>query len=126
KLVVPGTAIGLVIVVARSTADVFIGASILVAAATGYHIWSMRRIQAARDTRRKYVAAALEALADGLRAGLTPAAAVSHVDKSSQGLLAPVRAAIVMGGNVPDALRNAATKPGAEALDALGSAWQIA
>ena len=115
-----------VVVLARSVAHVFIGAAVLAAAVTGYQLWSIRRAQARREARRGFVRAALDALADALRAGLTPAAAVAQVDDSEEQLLAPVRAAITMGGDVPDALRQTAARPGAETLNAVASAWQIA
>lgn len=126
RLAVPVAATVTVAVSAGSVAHALIGVAVLVAAVTGYQLWSMRRVQEQRAVRRQFVGTALDALADALRAGLTPATAVAQVDDSEDHLLAPVRAAITMGGDVPDALRQAATRPGAETLDAVASAWQIA
>src|SRR5699024_9733138 len=67
RVIVPVAAVVLVLVFTQSAAHALIGASALVAAGTGYQIWSMRRHQSRREARRMVVGGALESLADGLR-----------------------------------------------------------
>lgn len=115
-----------VLVAARSAAHVLIGVALSVAMATTIRIWILRRAQRMRRERQRWVARALETLADGMRAGLTPAAALGQIDEPAEDVFAPARAALTMGGDVADALVRSAGQPGAEALASAASAWQVA
>lgn len=103
-----------------------IGIAACIGGATAVRIWMLRRKQSTRRRYQQHVSAGLETLADGLRAGLPPASALAQIDGPAGQILAPVRAAVAMGSDVPDALSRAAEHTGAESLSAVAAAWHVA
>lgn len=76
---------------------------------------------AARTT---LVLACCDTLAGDLQAGQPPIFALRHAAQE-WAEFAPVATAGLMGADVPDALRNLATRPGASQLRLLAAAWQV-
>ncbi|WP_418961442.1 type II secretion system F family protein [Streptomyces tritici] len=93
-----------------------------------------RRLRAARlrkehEARQDAVAALCGTLAGELRAGRQPGPALCFAAASTGGLgpdEAEVLAAARFGGDVPEALRRAANREGAEGLAGLAACWQVA
>jgi tight adherence protein B len=86
----------------------------------------LRRARAARlaEARRGLVVDVCEALVGDLRAGGPPTSCLEHcLDLWPD--LEPVVAAGRLDVDVPTALRRLATKPGAEGLGEIASAWQV-
>lgn len=82
------------------------------------------RRKRADDTRRRVVEAC-EALASELRAGQPPPEALDQ----AAGVWSPLGAAVAasrLGAEVPDSLRALARTPGAESLEEVAAAWQVA
>ncbi len=93
-----------------------------------------RRLRAARRREEREalagrVVALCEAAGGELRAGRQPGAALAYAARRS-GALGPeearVLAAVGFGGDVPEALRAAARREGAEGLAGLAACWQVA
>ncbi|MFH8726432.1 type II secretion system F family protein [Streptomyces termitum] len=93
-----------------------------------------RRLRAARrrkerEARSGRVVALCETAAGELRAGRQPGAALAHAARRT-GALGPeearVLAAVGFGGDVPQTLRAAARREGAEGLAGLAACWQVA
>ncbi|MFF9806324.1 type II secretion system F family protein [Streptomyces coeruleorubidus] len=87
--------------------------------------------QARRDRERRAdaVIALCGALAGEVRAGRQPGEALLRAARDCGGLAdaqATVVAAARFGGDVPDALANAARQPGAEGLRGLAACWRVA
>ncbi|WP_129841574.1 type II secretion system F family protein [Streptomyces sp. RFCAC02] len=81
----------------------------------------------AADLRRKGVVTFCASLAGEVRAGHPPARAL--ITAASDGLAdeaEAVRAAAHYGGDIPEALRRAAERPGAEGLRGVVACWQVA
>ncbi|MBD0712108.1 MULTISPECIES: type II secretion system F family protein [unclassified Streptomyces] len=93
-----------------------------------------RRLRAAerrkeREARAARVVALCGALVGELRAGWQPAQALSFAARETGALgaeEAAVLAAARFGGDVPEALRAAAAREGAEGLGGLAACWQVA
>ncbi|MFE5137821.1 type II secretion system F family protein [Streptomyces fagopyri] len=82
-----------------------------------------------RDRRGDAVIALCGALAGEVRAGRQPGEALLNAALDSDGLgeaRAVVLAAARFGGDVPDALTDAARQPGAEGLVGLAACWRVA
>ncbi|MFF0485776.1 type II secretion system F family protein [Streptomyces sp. NPDC004435] len=93
-----------------------------------------RRLRAAsrrkeREALAGSVVALCEAVGGELRAGRQPGPALAHAARRT-GALGPeearVLAAVGFGGDVPEALRAAARREGAEGLAGLAACWQVA
>ncbi len=97
----------------------------VVAAVLGGRLWRSARFRKEAVTRRRAVVELCDALAAELRAGMPPETALRHSVGGLPELDATVAAAR-LGGDVPSALRTAATMPGAEGLRAIAAGWQIA
>lgn len=114
----------------------FLGESVLplllVAPAMLLARWSLRRRERRRVRKRTaaQVAGLCGAIAGELRAGLQPNEALRTAVAATPGVLgavaAPVMAAARFGGDVPEALRQAAQQPGAEGLLGVAACWQVA
>jgi len=77
-----------------------------------------------RDERRARVVEVGEAMVGELRAGQPPQVALARAGEVWPDLV-PVVAAARLGADVPEALRDRATLPGAEGLADLAAAWQV-
>ncbi|MFF8959158.1 type II secretion system F family protein [Streptomyces sp. NPDC014894] len=91
----------------------------------------LRAVERARERERRSeaVIALCGAVAGELRAGLQPARALVCAAGSTRALGAAqtaVTAAARFGGDVPQALREAAREPGAEGLAGLAACWRVA
>lgn len=84
-----------------------------------------RRLRAERERRSEAALELCEGLAADLRAGLPPLEAL-RIAAAEWPEVRPVLAAARLGGEVPDALRELAGRPGAEALNAVAAAWVVA
>ncbi|MCX5381703.1 type II secretion system F family protein [Streptomyces sp. NBC_00083] len=83
----------------------------------------------ARARRADQVIAWCAAVAGELRAGRQPGPALVTAARETGALgagAAPVVAAATFGGDVPAALRSAASEPGAEGLAGIAACWQVA
>jgi tight adherence protein B len=83
----------------------------------------------AKERRARGVVALCGTAAGELRAGLQPVQALVAAAESTGGLGAAeglVLAAVRFGGDVPEALRQAAGEPGANGLAGLAACWQVA
>lgn len=87
-----------------------------------------RERERARARRAEEVIALCGSLAAELRAGLQPGQALAAVGAGQAlGAAEPaVLAAVRFGGDVPRALRDAATEPGAEGLSGIAACWSVA
>ncbi|MFD4375999.1 type II secretion system F family protein [Streptomyces sp. NPDC058486] len=93
-----------------------------------------RRLKAAarrkaREALAGRVVALCEAAGGELRAGRQPGQALAYAARRSDALgpeAARVLAAVGFGGDVPEALRKAARREGAEGLAGLAACWQVA
>ncbi|MEU6057029.1 type II secretion system F family protein [Streptomyces sp. NPDC047097] len=82
-----------------------------------------------RDRRADAVVALCGAIAGELRAGAQPAAALRWAARATEALgpdEAAVLAAARFGGDVPETLRQAARREGADGLAGLAACWQVA
>ncbi len=84
-----------------------------------------RRARTARDMRAAAVLATCEGLAADLNAGLSSESALASAADSWQEFR-PVVHAAQLGADVPGALRELATLPGAEPLNQVAAAWTVA
>ncbi len=100
-------------------------ALVLVACAAGV-LLLVRRARLAREAerRRAKVVDVCEALAGELRAGQPVVASVEHA-VTVWAELDPVAVAARLDADVPAAMRRLATRPGAEGLRDIASAWQV-
>ena len=112
-----------------------LGASLLPVAAGAAGVPLLRRVRRAaaerraREGRGDAVIALCGALAGEVRAGRQPGEALLTAARDSGGLgelQAAVLAAARFGGDVPDALAQAARQPGAEGLRGLAACWRVA
>lgn len=87
-------------------------------------LWRRGRRRRERDRRQLTVVEVSEALADELRAGRPPVAALERCAELWSDFQ-PVVAAGRLNADVPAALRRLAAMPGAEGLSRLASAWQV-
>jgi len=92
---------------------------------TGAWLTSCGRSRRQLAQTRAQVVEACEALASGLRAGLPPERVLSGTADDLP-LLVPAATAAKLGADVGTALRSAATRPGADRLAMLASAWDVA
>jgi tight adherence protein B len=114
---------GVVAVVAPTR---LVPAAVLAAAGVGVLALRARRRSAREaEVRAGRVLEACEQLAAELAAGLPPGRALVAA-ATTWPELAPVVTAHRLGGSVPDALRAAATRPGAGDLRVVAAAWQVA
>ncbi|MEU8585016.1 type II secretion system F family protein [Streptomyces abikoensis] len=90
--------------------------------------WLAARMrQRERELRESAVIDMCGTVAGELRAGRQPGAAVSGLRDAGLGPGWPaVPAAARFGGNVPDALRKAGRRPGAEGLQGVAACWRVA
>jgi tight adherence protein B len=88
-------------------------------------LWRGRRDRARAARTRAMVLEACEVMATELRAGRPPPRALEH-GMAVLPELANVVASARLGGDVPDALRKIANRPGAAALRSVAAGWQIA
>ncbi|MGJ9412753.1 type II secretion system F family protein [Aeromicrobium sp. CF4.19] len=84
-----------------------------------------QRQRARREATRVEVCGALDLLAAELRGGILASHALLSAATATDSLR-PVRRAAAEGGDVPSALRAAATQPGAAAWAALAAGWAVA
>ncbi|WP_435842356.1 type II secretion system F family protein [Streptomyces laurentii] len=87
------------------------------------------RERAERDARADRVVALCGAVAGELKAGWQPAQALAFAARTTgalDGQEAAVLAAARFGGDVPEALRRAARRDGADGLAGLAACWQVA
>ncbi len=82
------------------------------------------RVTAAAAGRQALVVEVCEALVGELRAGQPPVAGLEHCLEIWPDL-EPVVAAARLSADVPEALRRLASRPGAEGLREVASAWQV-
>ena len=101
--------------------DLAVAGTVLVAT---YKLAERARGRAAASGRRTQVIAACDALVAELHSGRPPQGALEQVAQEWPEL-APVASAARPGADVPDALREVATRPGAEALLDVAAAWQV-
>ncbi|MEV0121260.1 type II secretion system F family protein [Streptomyces sp. NPDC050703] len=116
----------------------FLGASVVPLVAGPVAVPLVRRVRRARDARvlrerrGAAVIALCGALASEVRAGRQPGDALrlSLGGEAARGLSEEARSAALaaarFGGEVPDALREAAREPGAEGLLGLAACWRVA
>jgi tight adherence protein B len=97
----------------------------LVAVALVTRIWRAQRDRAEAARTRAMVLEVCESLVAELRAGRPPQLAL-ELGMGVMPALANVAAAARLGGDVPDALRQLARRPGARALHSVAAGWQIA
>jgi tight adherence protein B len=83
------------------------------------------RRQRAEQVRAAEVTDACLALVGELRAGQPPPTALGSAAGAFPSLLGPAAARARLGGDVADALRSAASAPGAGALGAVAAAWEV-
>lgn len=101
------------------------------AAAAAWAVWRRRQAAQARQRERRSAAEACVALAGELRAGRSPAEALSTAAEltrgPAQGALLAAAAAARLGGDVPAALTSgvAAGSTAPEVLRGLGACWQV-
>ncbi|GAA1393933.1 hypothetical protein GCM10009613_41290 [Pseudonocardia kongjuensis] len=97
--------------------------------------WFTRRRRAARRRAERAVAAAgeladaLARIADEIRTGAHPAAALAGCSQDgplARGVLEPAAAAARIGEPVPGALRRAATGPAGRDVERMAAAWELA
>jgi tight adherence protein B len=88
------------------------------------HAWRRHLALKVRDERRARVVEVGEAMVGELRAGQPPQVALGRAGEVWPDLV-PVVAAARLGADVPEALRDRATLPGAEGLADLAAAWQV-
>ncbi|UAL29457.1 type II secretion system protein [Nocardioides rotundus] len=86
--------------------------------------WAVRRRRQAAEAVTGQVSRACEGLAADLGAGLEPGTALGRTAREWP-LLGPVLAAHGLGGSVPDAMRAAASTPGAGDLRVVAAAWDV-
>lgn len=89
-----------------------------------WHFRRIRRERTRRDRLRADMAEAIDALTSELESGILATRALTSV-ASDWPILSSAASASRLGGDVAAALRNAADRPGAEALDRLAAAWEI-
>ncbi|MGA8988348.1 type II secretion system F family protein [Aeromicrobium sp.] len=88
-------------------------------------LWRAERRRKAVRARRCEVAEAVGVMVAELRSGMLPQRVLIGLAADFD-FLAPASRAARLGGDVPVALRASATEPGAELLDELAGAWQVA
>jgi tight adherence protein B len=91
----------------------------------GWALWRRRRRRRDEQAVAERVRETCDHLAAELTAGRPPGDALAQV-AASWPFLAPAEAAFTVGADVPDALRQLATEPGAGDLRLLAAAWQVA
>lgn len=121
---VTGGCVGLGIV-ADDLRGAVVGAVLGICVLTLAELWRRHRFRTQQRERRQEVVAAAEAMAGLLQAGRVPTTALEDVADETP-LLASAAEALRAGGDIPEALRQAATEPGHEGLQHLADAWQVA
>ncbi|WP_129666654.1 type II secretion system F family protein [Phytoactinopolyspora endophytica] len=87
--------------------------------------WFRRRSRLQRRGRESAVSDACLALASELQAGLPPERAMAAVAQEWPDLFGSAAGRAAIGGDPAQALRVAATEPGAEPLTAVAAAWEV-
>ncbi len=105
--------------------DVALAAVAMLTAAGVDRILRRRRAALAAQRRGERVLGVCEAIASDLTAGQPPSAALERAAREWDEL-APVAAAGRMGADVPGALRDLASRPGAGQLRRVAATWQVA
>jgi tight adherence protein B len=131
----PGTRRGLVVLAGLGgllagsavldTHDVALTALVLLTAAGIGQIMRRRSAALAAQRRAERVLGVCEAIASDLTAGQPPSAALERAAREWDEL-APIAAAGRMGADVPSALRELASHPGAGQLRRVAATWQVA
>lgn len=104
----------------------FVLVALLTGTAVGVgRVLQRRRAALAAERTSEQVLAVCEGMASDLSAGQPPLASLDRVARDWPEL-APVAAAARMGADVPTALREIATRPGARQLRTLAATWQVA
>ncbi|WP_375000977.1 type II secretion system F family protein [Aeromicrobium sp. CTD01-1L150] len=114
-----------VVLLADALAPAIAGATVVAVGWFVIHQLRVQRARAARDATRTQVCAALDLLAAELRGGVLPSRALAAAAESTESLR-PVAPVVTAGGDVPEALRRVAARPGAGAWAALASGWAVA
>lgn len=128
RTVRPATAlvpVGTLVLVRSDGPALVIGLALVAAAIAVAELAAQARRHATERRRRRDWVDALSFLAAELRAGALPDVALRSV-ASEEPDLAPVARAASRGGDVVALLRTAAAAPGADALEAVASAWRVA
>lgn len=94
------------------------------AASAGFRMVRRDRARAAATQVRRDVVEICETLAGEVRAGSAPPRALARTAEQWP-LLSEVAKAADLGGDVPAAFRQLASRPGAESLTATAAAWQV-
>lgn len=124
-LLLPGGALaGLVPLVVSGRRLVLALVVLAAVLAVTQHVRRARRRSAA-ERRAEQVLLACEGLAADLTAGQPPSRALERAARDWPEL-APVAAASDLGADVPEALRRLAALPGADRLQGVAAAWQVA
>lgn len=114
-----------VVLLADATAVAIVGATVV---GLGCFVWQQvraHRTRTARQRRREEACAALDLLAAELRGGILPGRAMAAAALATESLH-EVADVVEVGGDLPAALRRAATRDGAGAWAELASGWTVA
>lgn len=101
------------------------GTVALLTAGVATRLWRGHRVRVGAARTRAMVLEACEAMATELRAGRPPLRALEQGMRVLPDLAGAVASAR-LGGDVPDALRQVAQRPGARALRSVAAGWEIA
>jgi tight adherence protein B len=124
-LALPGVAVVLVAAGAVPVRWIVLAAIGVLVALGAERIWRRRRARLTADATARHVLEACEVIASELSAGRPADAALAQAAARWPGL-APVVDALVLGSDVPEAMRRLAGVPGAGELRVVASAWQVA
>ena len=120
--VVAGSAV--VIGVGGPAHRLIVGGTVVGVVGAAWHFRRIRRARTQREMLRADMAEAIDALTSELESGILATRALASV-ASDWPILSPAASASRLGGDVAAAIRMAADRPGAEALDRLAAAWEI-
>ena len=125
-LLVPATAVGLVVVGVLTGAAAPSAVAVVLAGAAwgGHRLWRQRGLARAVVETQERVLECCDLLVAELAAGQPPDAALARAAETWPSL-APVSQSHAYGGDVPSALRRSAEEPGAEGMALVAAAWHV-
>lgn len=122
-LPVVGAVVGILLV--DATAMAIVGATLLGVGCFGWQQVRANRARVSRQRRREEACTALDLLAAELRGGILPGRAMAAAAMATESLH-DVAEVVEVGGDLPAALRRAATRDGAGAWAELAAGWTVA